>query len=386
MDEKYVAEREIARSRARMTDLAVELSRRASPTYVREHAKEMAKDKAMAMREHAKEKAMAKSMEWKEQASHSNKPFGLLGAVAGWVLGSSAFKMYQKRHADGYRSSSMGYGSQTQGWSDQGWNGGQTYVGAESIGSDYTADYSSPAYGTQAGTADLDIDVVLSDSSGDKPSLKEKAGEKLGALKEKAVEMKGNVRDRSSDMSGSVKGRAHDLAGSVRERSQHLVGSTRERSMHARENVQEWYGRSINEQPWILMLGAMAIGSLAAYLLPVTNPEHRVLSPAKSRVREQIQKVSGAVEEKISGGSNEESQTASSGYDVSETSNPTYGASETTGASYSASAESSYVASSTESGYLGSPTESTSNLGASGSSDTNSAPKSDGPQDLKTVH
>jgi hypothetical protein len=384
MDEKYVAEREIARSRARMTDLAVELSRRASPTYVREQAKE---------------KAMMKSMEWKEQASHSPKSFGLLGAVAGWVLGSTAFKMVQKRRVErssrvlgsqtgyspGYTSDS--YASGSQGWSDQGWNGGQTWSGTE----EYARDDASAPIATQAGTADLDIDIDVARADDSGPSLKERASEKLGAFKEKAAEVKeqvrgkaAEVRGKSSGMTESMRGRAHDAAGTMKNRSHELMGATRERSMHARESMQDWYGRSMNEQPWMLILGALALGSLAAYLLPVTSKEQRVLSPAKSRVREQIEKVGEAVETKLAGTEQSGIENAtSSEYDIAQTSTPDYSAGAgTTGVSYTATSQTTFVAP-TESGYTGSVGESTSNLGSS-SSDIGAAPKTD--QDLKTVH
>lgn len=278
MDERHAVQSEISHSRERLGDLAEELSRRVSPPYLRGRAKEM---------------AMTKSYEWKDRAVHSPKFFQLIGAAVGWILGSIAFRQNEKRQVNvlGPRSESLpSYAYGESEWRGQ-WR--------EPIGADAAYTPSSIA---------LDSDLGLEGSGSDSPSLKDRASDMSDNLKAKASDVSSTLKEKAADASTRVRARASETLGAVsdrghalRERTSGMIHHARDQVPVARERVSNVYDRVIHEQPLVAICSALAIGSILAMLLPVTQKERQVLSPAKDRVKDQLQKVGDAVESKVSG-------------------------------------------------------------------------------------
>jgi len=261
MDERHVAQSEIAHSRQRVGDLAEELSRRVSPDYLRDRAKEM---------------AMQRTYEMKDRAVHSPLLFHILGAVGGWFAGSLAHRANERRSFSSGRS--------------YGYRGDAPVFENDWARRQY--EYDSYGYNT--------------------PPMSGQGEESSSSLGSKVGDLKSAVSDKAS----SVAERASDVASSLRERTSDVVDHARARipsRYEAQTRASGVYHQIIQEQPLLAVCGAIALGSLAAMLLPVSDRERSMLSPAKDRVREnlnqQVQKVGSAVESKISASGNQQSST-----------------------------------------------------------------------------
>jgi len=268
MDERHAAESEIAQSRDRIGDLAEELSRRVSPAYVSQRAKE---------------KVMVKSTEWKDRAVESPRLYQLAGALAGLVLGKLFFQARERRQ-----------------WSQASYLGGRD-LGYDRGYSGQLGTYESGGYaGTGYDTAGYDTSIGMEGDMGE------------GGVREKAQEVASNVKEKVSGAIGSMKERGGDLSSKARSR----LSSARERipsSYEARQRLSSTYHHTVDDRPVIALLGAIALGSIAAFLVPVTSKERSVFAPAKERVKDQLHNLSEKVEAKVSNSSEQPSSSMTSG-------------------------------------------------------------------------
>lgn len=340
MGEHDNALREIADARARMSELAEELGRRANPELLKarakefalekkdeltEHAKQLAADKRDELKQqardkvqgwksqatdwtsHAKETAMRKTYELRDEATHTPRGLGLLGALLGAGVGSALMKrafrsrIEQRRFAErdyGYRGSDYGRvpvsyarddryspleGERARGYSE---------ASSAIPNSEYSA-YPS-ATGSTGGGYGSDYSAEGEGSEG----LKDRAAGALDSAKERASGAADTVKERVSGAADSVRARAHDAADTVRERASHLrerVPSTGE----LKTRTTDFYNRALNEQPFALALGAVALGMLAASLLPVSDKERQLIEPAKRRAQEGISQLGDQVSHRL---------------------------------------------------------------------------------------
>jgi hypothetical protein len=96
----------------------------------------------------------------------------------------------------------------------------------------------------------------------------------------------------------------------VKEKAEAVAERVRERAHEVRENVPsarqvkersvDWYSRNIENQPMLFALGAVLCGLVCAALLPVSQPERRIIEPAKRKAQESLQGLSEKIEEKLS--------------------------------------------------------------------------------------
>lgn len=223
MDERTDAKHAIESSTRHMSDIARELSRRATPAYVSDRAKET---------------ALNKTVEWREQLLASPTALGIIGGTIGALIGRSLAKERSTRTTYAYRSQVVD-------------ERGTPYIA-------YATDGGAPyiAY-RDAGYRD---------------------GGKVG-LTDRATEAAGNVRDRAAETVGNVRDRASDAVANVRD---HLPST-------------EEIGRSAEENPMMVALGGLALGAVAALLLPVSRKERDLLDPVKQRAGEAI----GSLGEKL---------------------------------------------------------------------------------------
>lgn len=276
MAETDVERSEIAAARSRMTDIAVELAHRAEPEHLKEIAREkaeelkaFAKDKAdeqvTEMKDRAKETAMRKTYEFKDQIS--GRPY--IGALIGAGLGWLAFQKWLGRRSLTAKSSvsvepyvDLSYAGPVQ---DDGLSGG------------YTEDF----YGV-----DQPPPVIIAAEGHDESFVSGNAN--VGASS--------GIKDKASDVAHSAKEKVGDVASRAKEGAAHMADSVRHKAAQVKERMpppaqirrssSAWLHRGISEQPLLFALGAVAVGMIAAALLPVSERERRVLGPAKKKVME----------------------------------------------------------------------------------------------------
>jgi hypothetical protein len=238
-----------------MSDVAVELSQRFQP----DHLKALGKEKAAELKGMAEEKVKEQATLLKERTKEmamrktsewtenvSHSPKGL--GLIGGILGMVAGAMIAKRLSN---------------------------RGSERIYDEYTAT------GMDSGGA----------------SLRERASETAGEVKEKAVSGVEAIKDKAM----SVKERTGEAMGRVKE----AVPS----ASTVRDRTREWYSHGLEQQPLLFALGAVVLGMVGAFLVPVTDKERRLIEPARKKAQESLQGLGEQIEEKISsaGESGEES-------------------------------------------------------------------------------
>lgn len=211
MGERTDAKRSIESSTRHMTEIAQELSRRASPRYIGEQAKEI---------------ALNKTQEWKEQMTSSPTVLGLIGGALGAAIGGAL--------ARNRRSS----------------------IERERFGSRY-------------GYRD---DLRFRDDP---------YREDLRFHPEPA--RPGAIREKISDGAQELKDRASEVVSEVRER----IPSAAE------------LGEKVDENPMLVALGGLALGAVAALLLPVSRKEREMLDPVKQRAGEAIGTLGSKIGESV---------------------------------------------------------------------------------------
>ena len=211
MDERTDAKRSIESSTRHMTDIAHELSRRASPRYLSERARET---------------ALNKTNEWKEQVGTSPLALGIIGGTIGALLGRALAK---ERRTKSYGSQDFRYRPAF-------------------------ADEDGVRYGHTVESRRVDSDEPSS-----------------GGIGEKIAGTAQELKDKAGDM----------------------VTNVRERIPTAAE-----VGHKADENPMLVALGGLALGAVAALLLPVSRKERELLEPVKDRAGAAI----GSLGDKIGDG------------------------------------------------------------------------------------
>jgi hypothetical protein len=348
MGEQDRALHEIADARARLSELADELARKAEPERLKamahdkaeelkvkakefavhkkdelkQHAKDAAVEKATELKTRTKETVMQKSMELKERAD-TPKGWSLLGALLGAGVGSALMrKAFTKREE---RWSDDRYDTRYGRYRDDRWNeddrwryDGLRSSGRADVGVGYAdrgysaAERTDIGYNSGSSYGGVSYDEVSSRNMG---ATDVDTGDTGGGMKARATDAAHNVRDRAVD----VKDRAMGKATEVRERAAGAVDNLRERASHLRERIPErqvmqqrttdWFNRTLEEQPLLLALGGIALGMVASTLMPVSNKERQLIQPAKRRAEESISQLGEQLNQKL--GVNEQSSTSS---------------------------------------------------------------------------
>ncbi|MBZ4422235.1 hypothetical protein [Myxococcus sp. RHSTA-1-4] len=349
MGEQDRALHEIADARARLSELADELARKAEPDRLKamaqekagelkvrakefatekagelkQHAKDAAVGKATELKTHAKETVMQRTTELKERAD-TPKGWSLLGALIGAGVGSAlmrkAFTVREERWSEGERYAPR-YGRYREDrWREEDDRWRYEGLRSESPGMRYSEEdrYESAArgdigqgagtrYGGVSGYGDVSSRGIGTSPVESEGGMKERAGEAMSSVKEHASDVAHTVKDRAMDM----KERASGKASEVRERAVGAVGHLRERASHMRERIpsrdvmrnrtSDWFTRTVDEQPILLALGGIALGMLASTLIPVSNKERRFMEPAKRRAEEGISQLGDQLNQKLQG-------------------------------------------------------------------------------------
>lgn len=237
MGERTDAKRSIESSARHMSEIAEELSRRASPRYIGEQARE---------------KALNKTHEWKEQMTTSPTALGLIGGALGAAIGGALAR--NRRNSAGYRESrrfaEFGYG-------DRGFEAG------------YRGDL---GYRERPLYPPGDRDPAFRDGPGGRAGMGEKIADGMGGVREKIADGAQELKDRAGD----------------------LVTGVRERIPSAAE-----LGQKADDNPLLIALGGIALGAIAALLLPVSRKERELLEPVKQKAGEAIGAMGNKVSESV---------------------------------------------------------------------------------------
>ncbi len=310
MGERHDAEREIAQTRARLSGIAEELSRRATPDYVRERARERVDD----IKTRASAKARERSMEMREKAMENPWVLatlgGTLGLLAGKIIGNKAKDRYERTHPPSRRVRSYEFDETSY----QRPGSYQPPVRAEG-GVIITED---EMYGLDTMGADV-RDRTNYDVESERARLR--------AEQATYGEQGGGRFDKVKGLAETVKHKAEDVRHKASDRYSHMRESRGQTMHHLKERSHDMSGRAkemvhtSGEHPSMLGLGAIAAGVLAGLFLPVTRRERRTIGPAKQkvlhkaeeqfrnvreqamdRVQELEHKVKDVVKEEIAGG------------------------------------------------------------------------------------
>lgn len=311
MGEQDDALHEISDARARMSELADELARRAQPDHVKElaaekmsewkeRAKELATEKAGELKEHAKDAAVEKAteiktrakeavmnrtMELKEQAD-TPRGWSLLGAIigagVGAVLMKKAFTVREERSFREYE--------------------GYPREGFRYRGESYPSVGSTGAYPGSAAAAGMSGDVSAMGGQVDVS-----VGGGIGTAAHIGSGDGSDLKGRASDVAHSVKDKAYEL----KDRARGAVDQVRERGSHLRERIpsggelksrtSDWFDQTLDRQPLMLALGSIVVGMFASMFIPVTSRERQLIEPAKRKAQESISQLGDQLEQKLQG-------------------------------------------------------------------------------------
>ncbi len=230
MGERDDARREVEQKRERMSRIAHEVSRRMTPRYAKERAREMARERMWSARDRAVESS------WFAP---------LLGAGIGALVAKTLQSRAQERSWERDR-----YGYPYR----EGSRYGVEYPrGDVEFGAAYEEEYAyaepPPAQGAAGG-----------EGAG------ARIGEKVSELGEKVSGMKDAAREKAEEMKGRLQG---------------ATTSMRER-LPDRERIRA----STREDTGLWALGAVALGALFGLALPETERERELLEPARRKAQE----------------------------------------------------------------------------------------------------
>lgn len=309
MGERDDARRSIESSRARMSVIADELSRRTSSDYIGGRAREVAMRKA-------------------SDARSNPRALGTIGALAGGALGVALAKSQQRRSEtrifdiDRYYERGGGFRTEPS-YVSRDYVARPAYTPGTYLGGpDYRAAPEVSNLGVESWrSSEAEVDWQSSRGwSGEEqqPGAKERLQEKGAELKGKASELKERMSDKASQLKERVSERASSSGGSERlgelkSRASHLReripsgGELKSRASHLRERMpssDELRGRA-EERPISVLLGGILLGAVAASLLPLTGRERQVMHPAKERARTGLSGLEDRLESRFTGGGEE---------------------------------------------------------------------------------
>lgn len=244
MGERDDARHQVEQTRARMTAVAHEVSRRMTPRYAKERATEMARYRAMQARNRAMDNPWL---------------VPLLGAGIGALVGRALVSRAQDAREREWELRDPGrrwYSREPRGFA----YGGEDY-GYETYGEAWRDEPPVTRY-----TESNDLESGPGEGRG----MGDRASEAASDVKERVAGTAAEVKERVSEKAGEYGHR-------MREGAQHL----RERIPDA-ERLRE----RAREQPGLWALGAMALGALFGFAVPISEQERRALEPAREKARE----------------------------------------------------------------------------------------------------
>ncbi len=242
MGERDDARHQVEQTRARMTAVAHEVSRRMTPRYAKERATEMARYRATQARDRAMDNPWL---------------VPLLGAGIGALVGRALVSRAQD--------------AREREWELR--DPGRRFYSSERRGSAYRGeDYGYETYG-EAWRDEAPVTQYTENL--------ESGGDEGRGMRDRASEAASDVKERVAGTAAEVKERVSEKAGEYGHRM-------REGAQHLRERIPdaERLRERAREQPGLWALGAMALGALFGFAVPISEQERRALEPAREKARE----------------------------------------------------------------------------------------------------
>lgn len=125
-------------------------------------------------------------------------------------------------------------------------------------------------------------------------------GKTLGRLVERVADARDNISeatsglgDRAGELVEQAQRRAGELGDGAKDRLHNLTAGTREQTQRARGSLD----RMMNDNPLVVAAGAMILGAALGMLLPETEPERRMMGPARDTVVDRAQDIAEGVKD-----------------------------------------------------------------------------------------
>lgn len=112
--------------------------------------------------------------------------------------------------------------------------------------------------------------------------MKDKATAKLSEAREKAGDAINTAKAKASNAAASARTKAKDATATARARSAEAMTSTKASARAAADKA----ATGIEHNPLIALVGGLAVGAIAAALLPRTKQEDKAVGNIGSKVRE----------------------------------------------------------------------------------------------------
>jgi ElaB/YqjD/DUF883 family membrane-anchored ribosome-binding protein len=238
---------------------------RSSPAYLKTRAKEAAVRKTVETRDRVQTTLRENPTAWK-----------VIGGALGVGLGSMLAKRFQHRD---YERRYIGYSPAPYGgYSPAPYREGEAYGRAVSTSDVYGRDMGDTS--ERMGARAEHLKERLSETT-------EVAQEKLSHATDVAQEKLSHAKDVAQEKLSHAREAASDRAHDVRDR----LGGIRER-IPSREEIkyraQDTWHRRVESDPLPILLGALALGAAASFLLPVSDRERQLTGPARDKVRSKL--------------------------------------------------------------------------------------------------
>jgi ElaB/YqjD/DUF883 family membrane-anchored ribosome-binding protein len=112
--------------------------------------------------------------------------------------------------------------------------------------------------------------------------LTDTAREKMADAREKAGEKLKSAREKASTVAATAKDKASEASAVAREKSAKAVAATKQTARTAADKT----AKGVEQNPLAAVLGGLAIGAIAAALLPRTAREDKAVGAVGNKVRE----------------------------------------------------------------------------------------------------
>jgi ElaB/YqjD/DUF883 family membrane-anchored ribosome-binding protein len=112
--------------------------------------------------------------------------------------------------------------------------------------------------------------------------IKDKAAAKIEAAREKATDAINSAKAKATTAASSARSKAQEVAATARTRSTEAMTSTKAGARAAADKTVN----SIEQNPLVALVGGLAIGAIAAALLPRTRQEDQAVGNIGTKVRE----------------------------------------------------------------------------------------------------
>lgn len=282
-DDPDVIRGEIARTRAEMSQTIDMIQERLTPAALKEQAVDIIRDGARKnvdeMTYQAKQRVESARMNMMQNVRTNPAPYALIGLGMAWLLASRN----QNRSGSEWdgRSTYNGYGYGTQGQMYSGASYGAGNYGAGNYGSSYSGrSYGEPGMGERISQGMDDARQTAGEAV---ETVEERVRDAASAAQRKAEDLSSTVREGAQDLRYNVMATTDEARRAVEEQAR----MARMRAEQGGERVKMTYRQMMDENPLVVGIAALAVGTLIGLSLPSTSMENQFLGPKRDELVEE---------------------------------------------------------------------------------------------------